>query len=905
MGDLNDRLLTEVGVETFYRTFLGDLQPQGGHLKARCPFHDDTDPSLDVWDLARGLWICRAGCGDGDMVSFFCKARDLPTDGKGFRKTAEAIEKEFFNGHAPRPAPPPPPPKETQSPEEKLAEWEKHATLFLDGWPFVKDYPAEYGVHLYEKGTPQEAFLLPVYHAPSGRIVGVKYRYLKEQPPRGHRKKPYKSENMHPWCRPCNGIATRFCFKLHPEDIIRFPGGVIGHVALLAHPDSPVLLCEGEKDMLASARRIDLTQAVPVSFSAGAGSVPEGAVDLLRGRQNLICYDGDRSGVIGSKKVARALIDNGGNARILDLRLHPTHPVKGTKESKDLFDYFQGGGTATALLEWAKGVRPIEVEPPPKEPPPPDDGGPPGDGAAAGGDEDDDRPRVEHTVDIHETVDATERVLTERATRIGLYHRLGQLVHIVHEERDEETQKRQSPEVGIREVGSPLIRHFSAQAFRLLLSRHIRFTRYVEKDAGLKRTPPPMEVAQMMLEKGEWTMPRLEGFATAPFLRPNGSVCATPGYDWATSIIYEPDQEFDPIPENPTKDDALRALSLLSKPFEHFPFVVPDQHLAATFASMLALVARAAIRGPCPMVTVSAPTPGSGKTLLVWLAVSIVTGKKPASTDWVRDDDEFRKTVISMGLAGDRAVLIDNVEGKVGSGLLSSILTSDTFRGRLLGVNEMVDTRLQMVWFATGNNLETRADAFRRIVSIILDPKMEHPERRIFRGEHANVMAYARRLRSSLIPALLTVLRAYHLAGHPAPANHAPLGSFESWDDWVRRPLLWAMGVDPRPATGDDLDDGSAENEIIQGLLNAWHDAYPDESFHTVRSVIEMAKHPSSQGLMDALCSVNYRGEDRPIPKNISGALRRAKGRIINGLLAEKGMTDRTGTALWRVIRVG
>lgn len=905
MGDLNDRLLAEVGVEAFYRSFLGDLRPGPGRLEARCLFHDDADPSLHVWDLARGLWICRAGCGQGDMISFFCRARDLPTDGKAFRKTVEAIEKEFLNGHRPRPAPAPPPPRETQSPEEKIAEWERHATAFLDGWPFVQGYPAEYGTHLYAKGTPQEAFLLPVYHAPSGRIVGVKYRYLKEQPARGHRKKPYKSENMHPWCRPCNRTAERHCFKSHPNDIVRFPGGVIGLMALLSHPDSPVLLCEGEKDMLAAARRMSLTDVVPLSFSAGAGSIPEGAVGLLKGRRTFICYDGDRSGVIGSKKVARALVDAGGDARVLDLRQHPTFPVKGTPDSKDLYDYFKAGGTPAALLDWCGGIRAEEAEPPPREPSPPEGGGgdeePPGRGEGQG---DEGRPAVEYLVKVHETVDEAERILCGRATEIGLYQRLGQLSRVLYEDRDEEVQRKDDPMGVVREKGAPIIRSFPLQAFRLLLSRTIDFRKYDPKKQRTHSISPPAEVAQMLLDKGEWTLPVLNGFSTAPFLRPDGSICETPGYDAATGIIYQPDQAFDSVPENPTRADAVRAIDLLEEPFRHFPFVVREQHLAATFAGMLSLIARPAIKGPVPLFSVSAPTPGSGKTLLVWLMVSIITGQKPASTDWVRDDDEFRKTIVSMGLAGDRAVLLDNVEGKLGSGLLSNILTSEKYRARLLGVNEMINTRLEMVWFATGNNLETRADAFRRICSILLDPRMEHPETRTFPGAHADVMGYARRLRGSLVPALLTIIRAHRSAGCPAPKDHALLGSFEDWDRWVRQPILWAMACDPRPTTDGEEESSTSETEVIQELLNSWHDIFPDERPISIREAIQVAGLAHGARLMDAFKGLNYRGEDRPIPMNISGALRRSKSRIINGLRAESHSRPGQG-GLWKVVRVG
>jgi 5S rRNA maturation endonuclease (ribonuclease M5)/KaiC/GvpD/RAD55 family RecA-like ATPase len=39
----------------------------GNHRKAKCPFHEDKNPSLSI-DAERGLWKCHAGCGGGSVI---------------------------------------------------------------------------------------------------------------------------------------------------------------------------------------------------------------------------------------------------------------------------------------------------------------------------------------------------------------------------------------------------------------------------------------------------------------------------------------------------------------------------------------------------------------------------------------------------------------------------------------------------------------------------------------------------------------------------------------------------------------------------------------------------------------------------------------------------------------------
>ena len=96
----------------------------------------------------------------------------------------------------------------------------------------------------------------------------------------------------------------------------------------------------------------------------------------------------------------------------------------------------------------------------------------------------------------------------------------------------------------------------------------------------------------------------------------------------------------------------------------------------------------------------------------------------------VKEDEEERKRLLTVALAGYLCIHIDNVARPLGSPALDMALTAASFSDRLLGKNESREAPLHMVWLATGNNMQFHGDTARRIVPIDLDPKMERPEER-------------------------------------------------------------------------------------------------------------------------------------------------------------------------------
>jgi len=82
------------GYEMFYEKYLGKVEKIGkGEYKALCPFHDDTNPSLN-FSLATGQHYCH-GCGEkGDHLTFYAKIKNLDIK-KDFRKILKGIGDDF------------------------------------------------------------------------------------------------------------------------------------------------------------------------------------------------------------------------------------------------------------------------------------------------------------------------------------------------------------------------------------------------------------------------------------------------------------------------------------------------------------------------------------------------------------------------------------------------------------------------------------------------------------------------------------------------------------------------------------------------------------------------------------------------------------------------------------------
>jgi putative DNA primase/helicase len=420
---------------------------------------------------------------------------------------------------------------------------------------------------------------------------------------------------------------------------------------------------------------------------------------------------------------------------------------------------------------------------------------------------------------------------------------------------------------------------------------------------------PPEWVARSILAADSWGFPPLVGVVEGPTLRPDGSLLDEPGYDVASGLLYIPDREFPRIQENPTSAELITAVRLVLEPLRDFPFVSLHDRAAAVSA-ILSLVARSAIRGPVPMHALRATAPGTGKGLLADVIAIVGTGRPAARTVLPPDDGELRKAILAIALEGLPAVLLDNVDRALGSSSLAAALTAEVWRDRLLGLSRTAEAPLRAVWLATGNGLTFRGDLGRRVVPVDLDAHQEHPEDRAG-FVHPDLLAWVRERRPDLVAGALTVLRGYTAAGRPPHRSGPRKGSFEGWDDLVRGACVWAEFGDPARGCDRIRREDDSDLEGLRTAIAAWLEVFgdvPRTASEAVAEAITRAESPRGSlaspqpELRDAILALTP-GKDRLDSRALGYALRRARGRIVEGLrFVDRGRVN--GATSWSVAAV-
>jgi hypothetical protein len=366
-----------------------------------------------------------------------------------------------------------------------------------------------------------------------------------------------------------------------------------------------------------------------------------------------------------------------------------------------------------------------------------------------------------------------------------------------------------------------------------ILTRTANFLKHDARRRGWVSTNAPQCVTETYLARsGHWRLPVLTAVATAPFLRGDGTICEAPGYDPATGILLKLDKrtKFAAIPPNPSEKDAREAIETLAGAIETFPFVSGADRAVMLSAILTTLDRRSMVAAP--MHAFTAPTAGTGKSLLVDIVSVIATGRDMSVISQGRTEEELEKRLGAELLAGASVISIDNCEKPLQSSFLCQSLTQTQLNIRVLGLSTIVETLNIATIFATGNNLMIVGDLTRRTLLCSLDAGCERPELRHF---DTNALASVRSERGRLVAAGLTLLRAWH-----AQSNRIALpafGSFEEWSYRIREPLVW-VGQDDPCETVTKIREGDPEREGLCAVIEGWQALLGTENTYTVQQII-------------------------------------------------------------------
>lgn len=374
---------------------------------------------------------------------------------------------------------------------------------------------------------------------------------------------------------------------------------------------------------------------------------------------------------------------------------------------------------------------------------------------------------------------------------------------------------------------------------------------------------------------GEWRFPPLAGVLTCPTLRPDGSLLDRPGYDAETRLLLIDPPAMPAIPEEPSREDAERALERLDRLLDEFPFV-DDASRSVALSALITPV----VRGAMPVVPAHitrASTSGTGKSYLNDLVGAITCGHICPVIAAGQNEEETEKRLVGKLLTGAPLVSIDNLNGEFSGDMLCQMIERPIVEVRPLGRSEIIRIESRCTVLATGNNLIPVGDVVRRILLCELDANVERPELRTFTGNpFATILAD----RGSYIAAVLTICRAYLVAGQPD--KRPPLASFEEWSNMVRSALTWLGRADPVDTMEAAREDDPQTN-TLRGLIAAW----PDEPPLSVGDLVARANERDDGELrrpdLHEVLSTMAGGRGVIEPRTVAAALRRWKGRIVDG----------------------
>lgn len=351
----------------------------------------------------------------------------------------------------------------------------------------------------------------------------------------------------------------------------------------------------------------------------------------------------------------------------------------------------------------------------------------------------------------------------------------------------------------------------------------------------------PRNLACMYLEaRGEWNLPLLNGIASSPMLRADGSIGVTAGYDHVSGMWCENDADLaSKVPERPTRADADAALLRIRERFRTFPFadaqtVAPDDPAASSVvdaswppgrdeSAFLVALLTAVCRGSLPLApgiiirAAAMSGAGAGKGLLARCISIIAFGREPNAVTGGSSHEETEKRIAAELMEGHPVLFLDNLNNTAfKSDLLASAITERPARVRLLGKSEMVLLNSSALVILTGNALTISEDLARRFITIDFDARTEDPEARQFCGD---IKLEVLRHRSELLIDTLTIWRWGTQSMNLVKGK--PLGSFEAWSVWVRDPLI-ALGCQDPAERISEAKERDARRQAVRECFELW-----------------------------------------------------------------------------------
>lgn len=491
---------------------------------------------------------------------------------------------------------------------------------------------------------------------------------------------------------------------------------------------------------------------------------------------------------------------------------------------------------------------------------------------------------------LHEIANAAEDALV--VAQAPVYTQAGTLVRSMIEEADAARG---------RKTLVARIRPCSPEWLARELSQHVSCVRIKpDKDGGFETIPAeiPRDLPKVLLASASTKFSELAGIIETPTLRPDGSILSTAGYDPVTGLLLVNPPPMPEIAERPTRQDAETALQTLQDLLTEFPFA--DE---ASRSVALSILITPVVRGAMPFAPLhvaTAPIAGSGKSYLFDTAATIATGKACPVISAGASGEETEKRLHGAALSGQPIISVDNLNGTLRGDFLCQLATQELIEVRRLGSTGNVLVRNCATTFANGNNIEIEGDLVRRTVRCSLNPEMENPEAREFKGDPVKAVQADR---GKYVAAALTLVRA-HLVVQRQPTLK-PLAGFGDWSRLVREALVWLSCADP-VGTQEGL---RAEDPAVAALdlvMEAWaamigRNRNKDKAFTSNELMSEVDEE--HRGLVNELRNIIGAHRDQALNiVKVGKFLKRHQGRVRRGAKVVSEYDTHSHKHRWRLL---
>ena len=314
-----------------------------------------------------------------------------------------------------------------------------------------------------------------------------------------------------------------------------------------------------------------------------------------------------------------------------------------------------------------------------------------------------------------------------------------------------------------------------------------------------------------------------------PILRADGSLELLPeGYDPASRTLTVSGVTY---PEDMSLNVAVETINDL---FGEFCFTDGERSKAVAVAALVGLYAAQLLPDstlrPCFIVTKNAE--GAGAGTLVSCAAVPVLGQFPTGVS-SGEDDEMRKVLTAAVREGKLFILFDNQKARLSSAALEAFLSSPTWSGRLLGVNQTVNGPNIATVFVTANGCTVSPDMRRRCLVVELHLEAERAEDRQF--DRPLDVPTLLALRPKILAACWLFVRHWYTQGQPSPSrSHS---AFPAWAKIIGG-IVQAVGFACPLNTADVAVAADEDGEAMRKLVEAMK---PGASY-TFAEIVELCR---------------------------------------------------------------